>query len=104
MSTTAVVPCSTVFAEEEQSVTVDISDLEEMGESQVDESKYQYIVRTSSGNLNVRERPSTSAQIIGSLPSGTVVEVPYLQPGGTPNGWSYITSPMRGYVCDDYLE
>lgn len=103
--TTAFLPCQTAMADEgNQSVTIDVSDLEEQGGEYVDESKYQYIVRTSSGNLNVRESPSTSAKIIGSLPSGTVVEASFMQPGGIPKGWSYISSPICGYVSDAYLE
>lgn len=107
MLLTTLMPAATVFAEDGEdfeTVTIDISELEPIGEDYTTESKYAYMVKTNGGNLNVRETPSTDGKIIGTLPNGTVVEVYYIQKAGTPAGWSYISYPMEGYVSSAYLE
>ena len=53
-------------------------------------------VNTQSKNLNVRATPGGT--IIHSLAKGTKVTVTE-----DSNGWSYIVSPVRGYVSSDYL-
>lgn len=98
------IPGTPVHAEEGETVSINISDLEIMGEEAIEESKYSYRVNVSSGSLNVREKPSTSSKIIGTLSKGTIVEVYYIQPKGTPAGWSYVSYPICGYVSDAYLE
>jgi hypothetical protein len=82
-----------VFAAETS--TNDIDRIEE-------ESPYQYKVIAQSG-LNVRSYASTSAPIIAILPYGTIVDASFMQPGGTPAGWLYISSPIKGYVASQYL-
>ena len=106
---TSIMSSQTVFAEEPEepgteTVTIDVSDLNDVGEGGVEESKFQYIVSVTSGNLNVRDYPVTG-KVIGSLPKGTIVNVPYMSPKGTVSvrGWAWINSPMEGYVCVDYL-
>lgn len=99
-----ILPGATVHAKEGQTVSIDISVLEEMGGDYLEESKYSYRVNVTSGNLNVREKPSTSSRIVGTISKETIVEVYYLQPKGTPAGWSYVSYPVCGYVSNDYLE
>ncbi len=66
--------------------------------------QYQYQVVTNGGPLNVRDYPSTTeGNVIGTLPNGTIVEIPFLQPGWIPDGWSYMTSPMEGYISNQYI-
>ena len=66
------------------------------------ESPYQYRITATSG-VNVRSYASTSAPIIAILPYGTIVDASFMQPGGTPAGWTYISSPVKGYVSTQYL-
>ncbi len=74
-------------------------------EKSVIQPRYQYRVVTDGGNLNVRDYPSTTTgKIIGSIPNGTIVEVPFMQPPGTPDGWDYISSPIAGYVASQYIQ
>ena len=64
--------------------------------------RYQYKVVTSGGNLNVRDYPVTG-NVIGSLKNGTIVDIPFMQPGWIPDGWLYMTSPIEGYVASQYI-
>ena len=97
-----------VFAEENENdqeiVSIDISDLEEQSGEFIEESKYGYIVKTSGGNLNVRDWPVTG-KVIATLPNGTVMESPFITKGkANVPGWMWISSPVEGYVCLDYVE
>ena len=53
------------------------------------------------GLLNVRQNPSTDGDILGTLPTGTVVEVVKQS-----TGWSYVTTAdgVEGYVFTNYLK
>ncbi len=58
------------------------------------------IAQVESGNLNVREEPSTSGTLVGKLPKNAACEVLFK----TDDGWAYITSgEVEGYVSLDYL-
>lgn len=61
-------------------------------------SSYTKYVNTSSKNLNVRSGAGTGYSVIGSLAKGTAVTV-----SRTSGSWSYITSPMTGWVSSSYL-
>ena len=66
--------------------------------------RYQYKVVTAGGNLNVRDYPSTTTgKVIGTLPNRTIIEIPFMQPGWIPAGWSYTSYPIEGYVSDQYI-
>lgn len=52
-------------------------------------------VKTNGANLNVRQQPSTSAKVVGSLANGTTVTVL-----SQSNGWAQID---KGYVSASYL-
>ena len=60
----------------------------------VTESYTRYV--NASIGLNVRSAPN--GKIIRGLSNGTAVTV-----SGTDGNWSYITSPMDGWVCSTYL-
>ena len=64
--------------------------------------KANYIVTTSSSNLNVRSGAGTKYSKIGSLAKGTVVEVVEIK-----DGWAKIIFPSanytNGYVSAQYL-
>lgn len=59
---------------------------------------YTRYVSTSSANLNVRGGAGTSYSVIGSLAKGTQVTV-----SSVSGNWSYITSPVTGWVSSSYL-
>lgn len=65
--------------------------------------RYQYRVVISSGTLSVREHPGTQYAIVGRLANGTVVEIPFMQPGDIEEPWLYTTQPIEGYVNGDYI-
>lgn len=57
------------------------------------------IANVESGNLNIRENPSTDGKMVGKLPKNAACEV--LE---TADGWAHITSgEVEGYVSLDYL-
>lgn len=57
------------------------------------------IANVGSGNLNVRETPSTSGKLVGKMPKDSACEV--LE---TADGWAHIKSgEVEGYVSLDYL-
>lgn len=57
------------------------------------------IADVESGNLNVRETPSTDGKLVGKMPKNSACEV--LE---TADGWAFIESgEVRGYVSMDYL-
>lgn len=57
------------------------------------------IAEVESGNLNVRETPSTDGKLVGKMPNHSACEV--LE---TLDGWAYIRSgEVTGYVSLDYL-
>lgn len=57
------------------------------------------IANVESGNLNVREQPSTSGKLVGKMPKNAACEVVDIK-----DGWAYITSgEVSGYVNMDYL-
>ena len=57
------------------------------------------IADVESGNLNVREQPSTSGKLVGKMPKNAACEVLEIA-----DGWAYITSgEVTGYVNLDYL-
>ncbi len=59
----------------------------------------QAIVETVSGPLNLRGAPSSSGQILGTIPGGTVVEVLNAY-----NGWYVVRNQgVLGYVLGEYL-
>lgn len=59
------------------------------------------IADVESGNLNVREEPSTSGKLVGKLPKGAACEVLELTEDGE---WAHITSgEVEGYVSTEYL-
>ncbi len=58
-------------------------------------AKYTRYVKAN-GGLNVRNKANGSK--IGLLKNGTKVKVKK-----TSGNWSYITSPVKGWVCSDYL-
>ncbi len=58
------------------------------------------IADVESGNLNVRETPSTSGKLVGKMPKDSACEVLEV----TEDGWAHITSgEVEGYVSMDYL-
>lgn len=58
------------------------------------------IADVESGNLNVRETPSTSGKLVGKMPKNSACEVLDM----TEDGWAHITSgEVEGYVSLDYL-
>lgn len=58
------------------------------------------IADVESGNLNVRETPSTTGKLVGKMPKNSACEV--LET--TEDGWAHITSgEVEGYVSMDYL-
>ena len=59
---------------------------------------YTRYVSTSSKNLNVRSGPGTNYNVVGSLSKGTAVTVSQVN-----GSWSYITSPISGWVSNSYL-
>ncbi len=61
-------------------------------------SSYTRYVSTSSKNLNVRSGAGTSYSIVGKLSKGTAVTVTQVS-----SSWSYITSPVTGWVSNSYL-
>lgn len=57
------------------------------------------IANVESGNLNVRETPSTDGKMVGKMPKDSACEV--LE---TADGWAHIKSgEVEGYVSTDYL-
>ncbi len=57
------------------------------------------VANVESGNLNVRQEPSTDSKMVGKMPKNSVCEV--LE---TVDGWAHITSgEVEGYVNLDYL-
>lgn len=57
------------------------------------------LANVESGNLNIRETPSTSGKLVGKLPKDAACEI--LE---TVDGWAHITSgEVEGYVSVDYL-
>ena len=59
---------------------------------------YTRYVATQSLNLNVRSGPGTNYSVIGKLSKGTAVTVTQVN-----GSWSYITSPVSGWVSNSYL-
>lgn len=58
------------------------------------------IANVGSGNLNVREEPSTSGKLVGKMPNDSACEI--LET--TEDGWAKITSgEVNGYVSMEYL-
>lgn len=58
------------------------------------------IANVESGNLNVRETPSTSGKLVGKMPKDSACEV--LE--RTEDGWAHITSgEVDGYVSMEFL-
>jgi uncharacterized protein YgiM (DUF1202 family) len=57
-----------------------------------------YTVVTKSTNLNIRQSPTTSSAIAGSLPKGSVVNA---KPSST-SGWMELCD-RAGYVSSQYL-
>lgn len=57
------------------------------------------IAQVESGNLNVREIPSTDGKLVGKMPKNAACEVVE-----TVDGWAHITSgEVEGYVSLDFL-
>ena len=57
------------------------------------------IANVESGNLNVREAPSTEGKLVGKMPKNSACEILELL-----DGWAHITSgEVEGYVSLDYL-
>lgn len=57
------------------------------------------IAQVESGNLNVRETPSTDGKLVGKMPKNAACEVVE-----TVDGWAHITSgEVEGYVSLDFL-
>lgn len=58
------------------------------------------IANVESGNLNVRQEPSTGGKLVGKMPKGSACEILEI----TEDGWAHITSgEVDGYVSIDYL-
>lgn len=78
----------------------DSGDAQSTGSSGSNSSKVSYTryVATESLNLNVRSGPGTTYKVVGSLKKGAAVKVTK-----TSGGWSYITSPVTGWVSSSYL-
>ena len=64
----------------------------------------RYLVKDYKEVLAYEIDPKMVNIIKGTIPNVTVVEVYYIQKAGTPDGWSYISYPMEGYVSSAYLE
>lgn len=76
----------------------------EIGESEgapvADNVPYYAVVTTESGDLNLRQGPSTNDLKIGSIPKGTTVQVMK----DYSSGWSFVKSDYgTGYVAKKYL-
>ncbi len=57
------------------------------------------VANVESGNLNVRENPSTNGKLVGKMPKDSVCEVLSVE-----DGWAHVTSgEVEGYVSLDYL-
>ena len=57
------------------------------------------IANVESGNLNIRETPSTDGKLVGKLPKNAACEII-----STENGWAKITSgEVEGYVNTEFL-
>lgn len=57
------------------------------------------LAHVESGNLNIRETPSTSGKMVGKLPKNAACEVLEMI-----DGWAHITSgEVEGYVSAEYL-
>lgn len=67
--------------------------------------RYQYRIITNGGNVNVRSGPGLEYDIIGSLPNGTIVDIPFYDPDhDTKPGWEYVySSIVNGYVASQYI-
>ena len=63
----------------------------------------KYTVETLVSNLNVRQSPSTSSAVIGSLPKGSVV---FAKPSGTSGWYTYSADGVKdtGFVSSLYLK
>lgn len=59
---------------------------------------YTRYVATQSLNLNVRSGAGTNYSVVGKLSKGTAVTVSQVN-----GSWSYITSPITGWVSNSYL-
>lgn len=59
---------------------------------------YTRYVATQSLNLNVRAGAGTNYSVVGNLSKGTAVTVTQVN-----SSWSYITSPVSGWVSNSYL-
>lgn len=59
---------------------------------------YTRYVATQSLNLNVRAGEGTNYSVVGKLSKGTAVTVTQVN-----GSWSYITSPISGWVSNSYL-
>ncbi|MCH5275030.1 MAG: C40 family peptidase [Lachnospiraceae bacterium] len=58
------------------------------------------IAKVESGNLNVRETPSTSGKLVGKMPKDSACEILEV----TEDGWAKITSgDVNGYVSMEFL-
>lgn len=101
---------TTVYANEnsesaiEEQWKIDLSELNPIPDPHKIDPEYMYVVRVSSGNLNVRDWPVTG-KVIATLPNGTLVESPFITKGkANVPGWLWIASPVEGYVSMSYLE
>ena len=57
------------------------------------------LAHVESGNLNIRETPSTSGKLVGKLPKNAACEIHEIA-----DGWAHITSgEVEGYVSAEYL-
>lgn len=57
------------------------------------------LANVESGNLNIRETPSTSGKLVGKLPKNAACEILEVA-----DGWAHIISgEVEGYVSADYL-
>ena len=57
------------------------------------------IANVESGNLNVRQTPSTDSKLVGKMPKNSACEVLEIL-----DGWAHITSgEVEGYVSTEYL-
>ncbi|MBX3597470.1 MAG: SH3 domain-containing protein [Rhizobiaceae bacterium] len=61
-------------------------------------SAFAYVAYTT-GNVNMRSGPGTTFEVLGTLSSGTQVDVNQCQ-----NGWCYIrVGNLKGWVSDNYV-
>jgi uncharacterized protein YgiM (DUF1202 family) len=68
------------------------------------ESGYKkYTVETLVSNLNVRQSPSTSSAVVGSLPKGSVI---FAKPSSTSGWYSYSEdgTKEKGFVSSLYIK